>query len=355
MSDQQGNEALIPEVVAGGGEAGHVLPGALLAAQRQARGWSVEHAASQLKFAPRQVLALESDNYDALPGPVIVRGFVRAYAKLLGMDANALVAALPNQGALPGERIVPQRTLSTPFSESPLPLGNRKKPVPGWLIGGAVALVVVAAAGAVLHETDLLDRLPQMAWLKQGGKPAAVPDEQAVQTPAEQADLPPEVQDGTDRTKQEKADVVSDAAVATASPVAATETVAAAVPVVSPAPVTAAATPVAATPAVSAAVVPPAAATKEAASSVPANLNISKSKDLLRLNFREDSWVEIRRGDNSIIISRLLKGGTAESFDISEPVTLVVGNVAGVDASLRGVKLDLQTGNNNNVARVNLK
>jgi cytoskeleton protein RodZ len=349
MSDQQGNEALIPEVVAGGREAVHVLPGALLAAQRQARGWTVEHAASQLKFAPRQVLALESDNYDALPGPVIVRGFVRAYAKLLAMDANALVAALPNQGALPGERIVPQRTLSTPFSESPLPLGNRKKPVPGWFVGGAIALVVVVAVGAVLHETDLLDRLPQLAWLKQSGKSTVAPDEQVAQAPAEQTDLPPEVQDGSDRAKQEKVDVASDAAVATAAPVAASESVAAAV--VSPASVTAVAAPVTAIPAAA----PTLAAKEAAASSVPANLNISKSKDLLRLNFREDSWVEIRRGDNTTIISRLLKGGTTESFDITEPVTLVVGNVAGVDASLRGVKLDLQTGNNNNVARVSLK
>jgi cytoskeleton protein RodZ len=344
MSDQQGNEALIPGVVSGEREAGHALPGALLAAQRQAKGWSVEHAASQLKFATRQVLALESDNYEALPGPVIVRGFVRAYAKLLGMDANALVAALPNQGALPGERIVPQRTLSTPFSESPLPLGNRKKPLSGWLIGGVAALVVVVAIGAVLHETDLLDRLPQLAWLKQSGKSAAAPEDQVVQAPAEQADLPPEVQDAPDRSKQEKADAASDSATAVAT--VTTEPAASALaPVVSPAPV-------AAVPAVTA---PAAASVAKEASAVTGNLNISKSKDLLKLNFREDSWVEIRRGDNSTMIYRLLKGGTTESFDITEPVTLVVGNVAGVDASLRGVKLDLQTGNNNNVARVSLK
>ncbi|TFI23966.1 DUF4115 domain-containing protein, partial [Herbaspirillum sp. 3C11] len=90
-------------------------------------------------------------------------------------------------------------------------------------------------------------------------------------------------------------------------------------------------------------------------SPVTGSLNISNSKDLLRLTFREDSWVEIRRGDKSTMISRLLKAGTTESFDINEPVTLVVGNAAGVDASLRGSRLDLETGSSSNVARLSLK
>jgi cytoskeleton protein RodZ len=347
MSDQQGSGALVPGVVSGAEELGQVLPGALLAQQRQAKGWSVEHAASQLKFATRQVLALESDNYAALPGPVIVRGFVRAYAKLLGMDANALVATLPQGNAVPGERIMPQRTLSTPFSESPLPLGNRKKLSPVWFVGvGAVVLLV--AAGVVLHKTDVLDHMPQLAWLKQVGKPAEVADSAAAQASAEQADLPPEVQEAADHGKPEKDEVAPDAGAATASVAAASE------PAAVPAAVVAstAVAPVSPVPAAAASVSAPAA---NSAAPVAGNLHVSNGKDLLRLNFREDSWVEIRRADNSTMISRLLKAGTTESFDITEPVILVVGNAAGVDASLRGSKLDLQASNNSNVARLNLK
>ncbi|EJL92199.1 hypothetical protein PMI16_01138 [Herbaspirillum sp. CF444] len=355
MSDQQGNEAPVPEFVSGTEEVRQVaLPGAQLAGQRQAKGWSVEHAASQLKFATRQVIALEADNYAALPGPVIVRGFVRAYAKLLGLDANALVALLPQEGSAHNAAIVPQRTLSTPFSESPLPLGNRSKISPGLIVGG-ILVVILAGAAVAVHETDVFDGIPQLAWLKSAGNKAATTEEPQAQAQAqaETQDLPPEVQDGSDKSKLEKVE----SAVASATNSAITnvsERVASVVSAQSPQPEAAPAEKPAASaqPAAAAAVT---SAPVNPTSPVTGGLNISNSKDLLRLTFREDSWVEIRRNDKTTMISRLLKAGTSESFDITEPVTLVIGNAAGVDASLRGSRLDLQTSSNSNVARLSLK
>ncbi|RFB68835.1 helix-turn-helix domain-containing protein [Herbaspirillum sp. 3R11] len=353
MSDQQGNEAPISDFASGTEEVRQVaLPGALLAAQRQAKGWSVEHAAGQLKFATRQVIALESDNYAALPGPVIVRGFVRAYAKLLGLDANALVALLPQDGPAQTGTIVPQRTLSTPFSESPLPLGNRSKVSPGLVVGGVLVVLLIGAA-AVIHRTDAFNDVPQLAWLKPGAKTTS--DEPAV-APAQaqadaQQDLPAEVQDGSDKSKLEKVEsaVTSAASSAGSAITTVSERVASAVAPSAPEPAAVK------TPAAEPAQPKAAAALVNPGSPVTGSLNISNSKDLLRLTFREDSWVEIRRGDKSTMISRLLKAGTTESFDINEPVTLVVGNAAGVDASLRGSRLDLETGSSSNVARLSLK
>lgn len=371
MSDQQGNEAPVPQFASGTEELKQVaevakiaLPGAQLAAQRQAKGWSVEHAASQLKFATRQVIALEADNYDALPGPVIVRGFVRAYAKLLGLDANALVATLPKDGIPGHEPIVPQRTLSTPFSESPLPLGNRSNISPGMIVGGILVLLLAGAAITV-HESDLFNDVPQLAWLKSGSKSAAPADDAPAQASTETQELP-EVQDGSDKSKLEKAEsavagatssaittvsdrvasVISAPASKSESEPAVPEKVA--VPAVTPAPA-------ATKPATAPVVAPVPAASVNPTSPVSGGLNVSNGKDLLRLTFREDSWVEIRRNDKTTMISRLLKAGTTESFDITEPVTLVIGNAAGVDASLRGSKLDLESSNNSNVARVSLK
>ncbi|ASU38396.1 hypothetical protein hmeg3_08865 [Herbaspirillum sp. meg3] len=359
MSDQQGNEAPVPEFVSGTEEVRQVvLPGALLAAQRQAKGWSVEHAASQLKFATRQVIALEADNYAALPGAVIVRGFVRAYAKLLGLDANALVASLPQEGPVGKEPIVPQRTLSTPFSESPLPLGNRSKMSPGLIVGG-ILVVILAGAAVAIHETDLLNGVPQLAWLKSAANKTGATDEPQAQAQQGQAadaqELPPEVQDGSDKSKLEK--VESAVASATSSAITnVSERVASVVSAPSPQPEAAPVEkPAAPTPAAAVSAQPAASAPVSSASPVTGGLSISNSKDLLRLTFREDSWVEIRRNDKTTMISRLLKAGTSESFDITEPVTLVIGNAAGVDASLRGSKLDLQTTSSSNVARLSLK
>ena len=62
---------------------------------REAAGLSIDAVAQQLKLAPRQVKALEDDDFAELPGRTFVRGFVRNYARLLRLDPEAVVAALP--------------------------------------------------------------------------------------------------------------------------------------------------------------------------------------------------------------------------------------------------------------------
>lgn len=69
-------------------------PGARLAAARKAMGWTVERVAAELRLAPRQILALEAGDYAALPEPAVVRAFIRAYAKLLKLEAAPLVALI---------------------------------------------------------------------------------------------------------------------------------------------------------------------------------------------------------------------------------------------------------------------
>lgn len=77
--------------------------GAQLRLAREAAGISVEIAAQSLKYSPRQIELLEADNYAALPGAAIVRGFVRGYARFLKLDAAALLGqldeVLPRQAA----------------------------------------------------------------------------------------------------------------------------------------------------------------------------------------------------------------------------------------------------------------
>jgi cytoskeleton protein RodZ len=81
----------------------------------------------------------------------------------------------------------------------------------------------------------------------------------------------------------------------------------------------------------------------------------TESKDMLTLKLREESWIDIRRPDNSVLISGLFKAGSTETFNVTGPISLTVGNAAGVDATLRGTPLALQSGSKNNVARLSLK
>lgn len=69
-------------------------PGASLAAGRTALNWSIEYVAAQLRFTARQIESLEADDYAALPEAAIVRGFIRAYAKLVKLEPATLIALI---------------------------------------------------------------------------------------------------------------------------------------------------------------------------------------------------------------------------------------------------------------------
>ena len=75
--------------------------GAALRDARERLGWSVADVESRLKFASRQIEALEAENFTHLPEIFFVRRFVRAYAKLLQLDPDPLLAALPIAPAQP--------------------------------------------------------------------------------------------------------------------------------------------------------------------------------------------------------------------------------------------------------------
>lgn len=89
-------------------------PGRALSEARTAKGLAVAEVAAQLRLSASQVTALEADDYDRLPGPVFVRGFIRNYARLLGLDPEKLAdsvelphAAIPASAAIPISRDIP--------------------------------------------------------------------------------------------------------------------------------------------------------------------------------------------------------------------------------------------------------
>ncbi|MDH4174685.1 MAG: helix-turn-helix domain-containing protein [Betaproteobacteria bacterium] len=114
--------------------------GAVLARAREAAGLAQEEAARRLKFAPRQLDALERGEWGRLPGGAAVRGMVRSYARLLDLDADALVARVGEGQALPdAERLAQRFRQPVPFSD-----GARRSNV-AYVVLSVVLLAVVAA------------------------------------------------------------------------------------------------------------------------------------------------------------------------------------------------------------------
>ncbi|HEX5341142.1 MAG TPA: helix-turn-helix domain-containing protein, partial [Duganella sp.] len=326
------------------GNTGKATPGALLAAQREAMGWTVEQIADQLKLAVRQVKALEAGDYDALPNMAVTRGFVRAYAKVLKMDAAPLVAMIEAAQPISPEVVVaPRKDLAQSFSESRFPsMTSRSSSSPsGWLIGVA-AVVVIGAAGAYAYQSGLL---PSSLFEQKAeeAKPA--------ETPAIETTLVKPGQDAASAPLQSpNVPLISvppqgEQAAAGVAPVTA-PAAAAPVPAPTPAPVAAAPAP---------APVPVAAAPAPAPAPTPAPAAVSGAGHQLVLKLNEDSWVEIRRPGTTPLISKLVKAGSTETFDIKDPALLIIGKPSGVEATLGGQPLPLPTIPGGTISRVNIK
>ncbi|MEW7984187.1 MAG: helix-turn-helix domain-containing protein [Candidatus Thiodiazotropha sp.] len=95
---------MTPEVVIG--------PGTQLRKARERQGLDQAKMAAQLHLSQAMIAALESDDYDNLPGPVFVQGYLRKYARLLGVNEGAVIEAykslLPASNDLQMQRAQPQ-------------------------------------------------------------------------------------------------------------------------------------------------------------------------------------------------------------------------------------------------------
>ncbi|MGP0012232.1 RodZ domain-containing protein [Pseudomonas sp.] len=80
-------KAAQPEFVA----ATRVNPGETLRQARESNGWTLAEVAVKLNLTVSSLSNLEAGAFDKLPGHTFARGYIRAYAKLLGMDQTVLV------------------------------------------------------------------------------------------------------------------------------------------------------------------------------------------------------------------------------------------------------------------------
>jgi cytoskeleton protein RodZ len=341
--------------------------GAQLATARAAHEWSIEHVASQLNLAPRQIQALEADNYGALPGMASVRGFVRAYAKLLKVDADPLVALIASEQVVPAPQLEPKRSVSSaPFSDNRSLSSGHRRNSPKTILAGLV--VVLLAVGAFniermggwpvvsqslsgkFKDTDTNSTTAASASASANAQseasastksdsvveplpsPQATSDVAGVAPAAKTQDLKPK-SDALNTKDEVKAPVVTDKADKPTPPDAK--------PVVQNA-----------KPAALVAAVP--ATDSNASKPIVPKPIAADVKNVLVFNVRKDSWIEVRDAHN-VLLSRMVKAGSTEQLDVTQPVSLIVGNAAGVDIVFRGTPVETKTDAKSNVARLSLK
>ncbi len=77
----------------GAGPEGGPGYGEILRRRREARGLTRAEVAEALRLSERVVEAIEGEDAGRLPAPAFVRGYLRAYARLVGADEEAVLAA----------------------------------------------------------------------------------------------------------------------------------------------------------------------------------------------------------------------------------------------------------------------
>ncbi|MBV0934078.1 RodZ domain-containing protein [Marinobacterium weihaiense] len=310
-----------------------LFQGALFTQARTGLELSLDQVARQLHLSEEVVRYIESGELDALGDPVFARGYVRAYARFLKLDADAMVAAYNQQtgNLMTTGQVRAIGTLSTTPGRRP---GHPLLRIGSWLFG----LVLVAAC--------------LWWWQAQYGF-----DESGR---AAVDDLPVSVEttDGTTLvlpqlsvTDDESLAALTDDALA---PLPAAEDVRLpeADAVVSEGPVDLPADEVSALETVSADAQPSTPAEEKArAEAAP----VAGIEPALQLAFSDDCWLSVKDARGRTLYSGVAKGGSTLALEGAEPLALVIGRVSAVaDIRYGGQSIDLAPLSNDNVARLRL-
>jgi len=296
-----GESAAVPAEGAG-------AAGAALLKERRRQGLSLGDISRQLKLSVRQVEALERDDYAGYKGPVFIHGFIRNYAKLLGLDPEPLIRATDSMLNPP---VVPAAVPREMEPSQPVRVGQRKNRL--W---PAIALVFLFGIALSVYfggrrAPDAVRSAPTVAA---GDKPA----------PASKIATETKTGASTKARSEPKPEVeppAKPAAKPEAKSEAKTESVERRSPI----------------------------ETGAAVAAEPAG------RVTVRMIFEQDSWVEIKDRTGNTIFGQLNPAGSRRSVSGEPPLSVVVGNAAGVRLFQGDKSIDLAPHTRVDVARLTLE
>ena len=264
--------------------------GAQLKTARERMGVWPSDVAASLHLEEAVIRALESGQQDQLPSRVYARGYIRAYANLVGLDADALIADFD---ASPS----PPETSAKPVigASRKRPLADLPQRRAGVLLGAIVAAIVIALAltlWGIWRAFDWSfvteeDAPPAAPWQEERPQPEAT-SPAAARTPAAPA---------TENSAATSADL----------------------------------------------------APAEATTSAPAE---APPAEALTFAFKEGSWVEVRDRTGNLLHSAVSQADETVTVSGQPPFTIAIGYAAGVELRYKGEAVALAPHTRGNVARL---
>jgi cytoskeleton protein RodZ len=277
--------------------------GAQLKQEREKQGVSLEDISLSTKIGTRMLRALEEEHFDQLPGGIFNKGFIRAYARCLGMDEEQAIADyLAATGTGPAAR-KPESDHALDLSPviEPPPREPSKSPgLPWGSLATALLIVALGFAGWGFYSRD-----PEKATQDSASSAVNPPSAQ----PAAVAEQPPPEPKPTEPAPSTSKPVEDKIATLTASPAAAPAAVSAPTATLTP---------------------------DQPQPSMPTNGTF-----LVLIRAREDSWLSISV-DGEIVTRSLLTAPAQKSVRAHDEMIVRAGNVGALDFEFNGIKLPSQ-------------
>ena len=150
---------------------------------REAKGLTVEEAAARTRILPQYLKAVEENNYARLPDEVFAKGFVRSYARILGLDEAAVIRKFDESGGQFYAKRAERETLRQQLEEE-----ERRKKVNRNTVVGVVGVALLLLFVLIGRDRDRSERLPDLEPLPSASQQVPAP----TPAPAEPAEPPSE-------------------------------------------------------------------------------------------------------------------------------------------------------------------
>lgn len=374
--------------------------GEVLAAARKAKKLSEKDVSNNLRLSLKQISDIENNNFSTLPQPMITRGFIRNYARLLEIDAEPLLesyrARMPDKTP---KSLAVQSSMNEVFS------GKESQPWLKYILGSILILLFLLAW---IFYIDYMPKPAKTPSEKASSPLAAAPStteltlpEVALPAAERQADpadvvagtesgntantaitLPAEAETATTNTPvanpaiannavtPNPASVNSNATNPNATSIAQTAKPADSVKPLTPVPsstanpVTTPANPLA--PKANTAVDFNTLKEKAGQNALAANkANVTpttvensapSATQKVSLTITEKTWIQATDKSGKVVYERILPAGSTDGFDGQPPFNVVIGNAKATKLSFLGKPVDLAPSTTqNNVARIKLE
>lgn len=278
--------------------------GSYLRERREAAGKTAQHVAEALKISVRQITWIESDAWSQFPAPAIARGFIRSYARFVGISWDEIANRLPVEltaVSLIGDA---KPALSTPFSDSGARFLNKSGSGNWRYLLGATLLAITAFAFLLFQYAEKNGYFPHSLNGANVSSPVS-PESKIPEVSTEKASQVPETVVDTFRVPEnrEQSTILA--------------------PNVS----------------------------ETSVSGVAEAKKVTFESQVV-LKAREDSWLQVKGINGQVLYSKLLKTGSEEKFDIADGLNIKIGNAAGVDVFVKGSPYSFPFSKETNVANL---